>query len=310
MEKVVSASTIRCALASGIGTLTHGRDCSGGARSHRRCGGQAHVAVVHALNQAEIDGHVAAVLNRPGTLSPLIIARLTAPFRDQVWSKTVLVVAVVFVAASWGTEPISNLLLMTSRPDRGLLPPAAVRSARAFLAFALAAAACFVTEWITGTRMLIPLGFGLALWCPSPPDPCTPSPPAPQASREDPAHQRHLRDGRSHYGGTQYQARSHRHRGCPARWRCDHDLVRRPSRATHTATLRRSIAAPSATPPEVSTEQVSASFAANRSGGVALVIESVEQPRSSHRRHRQVPLVGELLKRLVLLFTESHIEHP
>jgi tetratricopeptide (TPR) repeat protein len=97
-------------------------------------------------------------------LSPLVIARLTAPFRDQVWSKTVLVVAVVFVAASWGTDPISNLLLMTSRPDRGLLPPAAVRSARAFLAFALAAAACFVTEWITGTRMLIPLGFGLALW--------------------------------------------------------------------------------------------------------------------------------------------------
>jgi tetratricopeptide (TPR) repeat protein len=97
-------------------------------------------------------------------LAPLVLARITAPFLDQAWSKATFVLIAVFVAASWGAEPISNLLLMTSRPDRALLQPAAVRSARAFLAFALAAAACFIAEWITGIRTLIPLGFGLILW--------------------------------------------------------------------------------------------------------------------------------------------------
>jgi tetratricopeptide (TPR) repeat protein len=96
-------------------------------------------------------------------LAPLIPIRIIALFRDQAWSTPALVIIALFMAAFWCTEPISNLLLMTSPAGRAVLHPAAVRSARVFVCFALAAAACFVAALI-GIRALIPLGFGLALW--------------------------------------------------------------------------------------------------------------------------------------------------
>jgi tetratricopeptide (TPR) repeat protein len=97
-------------------------------------------------------------------LAPLVLPRIILPFRDQAWSTTALVIIGLFIAATWCTEPISNLLLMANPPDRAVLHPAAVRSALVFVGFALAAAACFVAEWLIGIRALIPLGFGLALW--------------------------------------------------------------------------------------------------------------------------------------------------
>jgi tetratricopeptide (TPR) repeat protein len=97
-------------------------------------------------------------------LAPLVLIRIIAPFRDQAWSMTALVIIALFITASWCTEPISNLLLMASPADRAVLHPAAVRSARVFVGFALAAAACFVAVWLIGIQVLIPLGFGLALW--------------------------------------------------------------------------------------------------------------------------------------------------
>jgi hypothetical protein len=97
-------------------------------------------------------------------LAPLVLTRIITPFRDQAWCTAALVIKGLFVAASWGAEPISNLLLMASPADRAVLHPAAVRSARAFLGFAPSAIACFVVEWTTDIRALIPLGFGLALW--------------------------------------------------------------------------------------------------------------------------------------------------
>lgn len=97
-------------------------------------------------------------------LAPLAVARIITPFRDQAWSTAVLVILGLLVAASWGAEPIGNLLLMARPVDRAALHPAAVRSARAFLGFASAATACFIAEWATDIGQLIPLGFGLALW--------------------------------------------------------------------------------------------------------------------------------------------------
>ena len=97
-------------------------------------------------------------------LAPVVLARTIVPFRDQAWSTTALVIIGVFIAVSWCTEPISNLLLLASPADRAVLHPAAVRSALVFVGLALAAAGCFVAEWLVGIRALIPLGFGLALW--------------------------------------------------------------------------------------------------------------------------------------------------
>lgn len=95
-------------------------------------------------------------------LAPVIVIRLLATQRNNAVATSLIVVVFIFVAMTWATEPVANLILMTNPTDRVLLTKRQRNATAAFAGFAVFAVGSFVGA--TETRWLIPYGFGFALW--------------------------------------------------------------------------------------------------------------------------------------------------
>jgi tetratricopeptide (TPR) repeat protein len=95
-------------------------------------------------------------------LAPLVLIRILRTQPDNPVATALSVLVFTFVAMTWATEPVANLIMLTSPTDRALLTRRQRNATAAFAAFAALAIACFIGS--VRSSWLIPYGFGFALW--------------------------------------------------------------------------------------------------------------------------------------------------
>lgn len=95
-------------------------------------------------------------------VGPLIIIRIIDAASHGPIATGLSALFLIFVAISWGADPVCNLTLLTNRLDRALLTTGQRRAALAFTGFAALAVGSFIGAY--QTKWLIPYGFGFALW--------------------------------------------------------------------------------------------------------------------------------------------------
>jgi Flp pilus assembly protein TadD len=93
-------------------------------------------------------------------LGPIVLIRVLA---ENALTTALSLVVLIIVAGTWITEPLSTLVLMTDRNERALLMPGQRRGAIAAAGFAICAIGSFAGA-ASGTKALIPFGFGFGLW--------------------------------------------------------------------------------------------------------------------------------------------------